>query len=234
MDISKILDQVKSGGFVNPIRSSVDSAIGSISIPTVDELRTLAQAQVDAHGGSLPNDTQLQTAHDSIVSAMNKTQDLLGHTDRISGVNLTGNGTLGTIAKTMGSARNINGDLSCSTVLSAFGSIIKSSEVIGNVVTMTNNVKEFLSDIPNQINLIPTILTDYVDAVGAQIESDIGVLAQAKMDIIQHSLANNLVELFQDECASQILSAVMTQSLKNEVSTVVDMVKSKKISSLGK
>lgn len=233
MDISGILSQVKSGvGFNNPLSSRVNSALNSVAIPSLVDLTAMANAQAILQSVPAPTQNQLELAHNSVVAAINKTNDLLGHTDKLSGVNLSGSGTLATIAKTMQSARNISGESSCSTVLGAFGSLQNAANLISDSVTTIDSIKSFLEDIPNQIAAIPAIAEAYANRITQQIASDVGVLAQAQIEVIEHAVAQNLVSLFQDECASQVLAAVMTQDMKTEVTKVVTDIKSKKLISL--
>jgi len=233
MDISGILSQVKSSSaFVNPLSAQVNTALSSVTIPSLASLTTLANAQALAQGSIVPTELQLQTAYNSITNATNKVNDLLGHTDRLSGVNLSGNGTLATIAKTMQSAKGINGETSCSTALAAFGAITKAAELISSTVDTMNQIDSFLKDIPHQITIIVAQTEAFANKVVNQIANDVGALAQAQVDIIEHAVAQSMVSLFQDECAAQVLAAVMSQPMKNEVNSVVDKIKAKKLISI--
>ena len=233
MDISGILSQVRSSSaFINPLSSQVNAALSLVSIPSLVDLTTLANAQSAAQGSLVPTELQLQTAHNSIVNATNKVNDLLGHTDKLSGVNLSGNGTLATIAKTMQSAKGINGETSCSTALAAFGAITKSAELITSTVDTINQIKDFLEDIPHQVEIVTAQTEAFANKVVKQIADDEGALAQAQVDIIEHAVAQSMVSLFQDECASQVLAAVMTAPMHQEVTSVVDKIKAKKLISI--
>lgn len=218
MDISGIFNQVKSGGFVNPLGPTISSALNSITVPSVADLTTLANAQALAQSVTAPTSGAITAAQTAMVNSYNKMQDLLNHTNKISGVDLSGTGTLATIAKTMQSAKSINGETSCSTVLQAFGSIQNAASLISDTVTAVENIEAFLLDIPNQINAIPGLLGNYVTKVTDQILSDVESLVQAQIAVKQNAIAASLTSLFNDPCTSQILSAVMTQPLKDEVS----------------
>jgi hypothetical protein len=238
MDISGILGQVKSGGFTNPIGSKVQSSLNSISIPTLDEFKAKAQEQYDLNvvlnpNLVMPNEATLEQAHNKVANAYNKIGDLIGHTDKISGVSMTGDGTLATIAKTMNAAKSINGESSCSTVLGAFGAITKAAELVTDTINTVENIKTLLEDIPAQINAIPGKVETYANKVAQQIVSDVEHLAQAQIAVTQHAVASSLVSLFENECSAQILSAVMSQPLKNEVTRVSNELKNKKLISIG-
>ena len=233
MDISGILSQVRSSSaFVNPLSSQVNAALSSVTIPSLVDLTTLANAQALAQGSIVPTELQLQTVYNSMINATNKVNDLLGHTDKLSGVNLSGNGTLATIAKTMQSAKGINGETSCSTALAAFGAITKASELISSTVDTMTGIQDFLDDIPHQIEIVIAQTEAFANKVVNQIAADVGALAQAHVAIVEHAVAQSMVSLFQDECASQVLAAVMSQPMKNEVTSVVDKIKSKKLISI--
>ena len=234
MDISGILSKVKSGGFVNPIGSKVQSSIDSLTIPTLAEFTIMANAQ---YAALIPPQTyvpeDIAAAHDASISAHAKMGELIGHSNRISGVDLSGTGTLATIAKTMNAAKSINGDNSCSAVLGAFGTIQKAAELVTDTLSTVTAINNILLDIPGQIASIPNQLIDYANKVVNQIATDISYIAQAQIAIVQNSIANSLVGLFDDECSSQILSAVMTQPLKDEVSKVSKIIQNKKLISIG-
>ena len=234
MDISGIFSQVRSGNaFINPLSSQINAQLNSVPIPTLLDLTTAANAQAAAQGSLVPTELQLQTAHNSMVNAVNKTQDLLGHTDKLSGVNLSGTGSLATIAKTMQAAKGINGESSCSTALSAFGAITKGAELVADTVTTLGQIKSFLDDIPHQIDIIVAQTEAFSNRIVNQIASDVGALVQAQIDVVEHAVAQNMVSLFQDECASQVLAAVMAQPMRNEVNSVVDKIKEQKLIKLG-
>jgi len=233
MDISGILSKVKSSAaFTNPLSSQVNAALSTLNVPSLVDLTTLANAQALAQGSVVPTELQLQTAYNSVINATGKVNDLLGHTDKLSGVNLSGDGTLATIAKTMQAAKGINGESSCSTALAAFGAITKAAELISSTVDTIKGIQTFLDDIPNQIDIVVAQTEAFANKVVNQIADDVGALAQARIDIIEHNVAQSMVALFQDECASQVLAAVMTQPMKNEVTSVVDKIKAKKLISI--
>jgi DNA-binding FrmR family transcriptional regulator len=230
MDISGILTQIKTGGFQNPVSTGVSSRLADLTanIPSLSQLTDMANSQAILHSTTPPTTLQLETALNSINTAVANTNNLLGHTDRVAGVNLSGNGTLATIAKTMQSAKSINGETSCSTVLSAFGSIQKAAELVTDTINSINLIESFLLDIKGAILDIPNQLEAYSNKIVQQIASDVAALAQAQLDVLQSAVASSLVSLFQDECISQVLAGVMTQPLKNEVTAVADQIAYKK------
>jgi hypothetical protein len=74
------------------------------------------------------------------------------------------------------------------------------------------------------INNIESLTSQYINKIAAQIASDVNTLIQAQIDIVQQSVAQSLTDLIGDECAGQIMSAVMSQPLRNEVTKVKDRI----------
>jgi hypothetical protein len=217
-----VLDAMRNGGLYNPIRSAVTNKLGSFSIPSVSELQTLATAQNLITGLPVPPAPDITAAQTAIVSAYNKISELLGHTDRLSGVNLTGNTTLATIAKTMGSARNANGDLSCDSVLGAFGALTKINEFTNKINEYIQKVEEFKQNVAGKITETVVIATALVASITEQIANDVGAYAAAQLRLAEEFVANSITSLVQDECMGAILTNVMTQEMKNVVNTQIE------------
>lgn len=217
MDVSGVLNSIRNGGFQNPISNAVQLQLNAIQIPSVAEMTGLATAQSAISGVPVPDAGVIQAAQTSALNAVNSINSLLGHTDKLSGVDLTGNGTLATIAKTANAARSINGDKSCSTVLSAFGALHKATELINDTLATINMIQSMLLDIPRQAALIPTQVAGYIAKVADQITADVEALAQAQLDVVQQSLAQHITGMLDDECLGTIAGAVMTQPMRNEV-----------------
>lgn len=220
MDVSGVLNSIRSGGFQNPISNAVQSRLNAIHIPSVTEMTGLATAQSAISGVPVPSAGIIEAAQTSAINAVNSINNLLGHTNKLSGVDLTGNGTLATIAKTANAARSINGDKSCSTVLQAFGALHKATEYINDTLATINMIESLLLDIPRQAALIPTLVAGYIAKVADQIVADTQALAQAQLDVVQQSLAQHITSMLDDECLGSIASAVMTQPMRNEVDKV--------------
>jgi hypothetical protein len=217
-----VLEAMRNGGLYNPIRSAVDSALGTFQIPSVAELQVLATGQSIITGLPVPPAQEIQAAQAAIVNAYNKIGDLLGHTDRISGVDLTGNTTLATIAKTMGSARNATGELSCNSVLAAFGAISKAGEFIKKIEEYIQLVEDFKQNVAAKIVETVIGVTALAAKITEQIANDVGAYAAAQLRLAEEFVANSISSLVQDECMSAILSNVMTQEMKNVVNTQID------------
>lgn len=232
MDISGILSQVRVGGFINPLAEPITSAFSGIVIPDVSALTALATVQANAQGVPVPSSGSIIAAQTSMTNVINSSNNLLGHTNRISGVDLTGNGTLATIAKTMQSAKTINGETSCATILGAFGAITNAANLITESIEAANKIKQLLLDIPGMINSIPAALDTYINKVANQVASDLQILAQGQLDVLQANISQVMVSLFDDECTGAILGAVMTQPMRDEVDKVATKVSQSKIKSI--
>jgi hypothetical protein len=133
---------------------------------------------------------------------------------------LSGDSTLATIAKTMGSARKANGELSCSSVIAAFGSLAKVAELVQASATAIEDAKALLADTVNNINSVPGKLQQFASVVANQIAADQAAFAQAKIDLVQQAVAASIVELVDDECFGSILGNVMNQKMTEEVNKV--------------
>lgn len=217
-----VLEAMRDGGFYNPIRSAVTSKLGSFSIPSVSELQTLATGQSLVTGLPVPPAPQITAAQDAIVNSYNKINELLGHTDRLSGVDLTGNTTLATIAKTMGAARNANGELSCSSVLAAFGALNKATEFIKKIEDYIQMVENFKQNVAAKIVETVVGATALAAAITEQIANDVGAYAAAQVRLAEEFVANSIASLVQDECTGAILTNIMTQQMKNVVNTQIE------------
>lgn len=217
-----VLEAMRNGGLYNPIRSAVTGTFGSFQIPSVSELQVLATGQSLITGLPVPPAPQIVAAQESLVTAYNKVNEFLGHTDRISGVDLTGNTTLATIAKTVGAARNVNGELSCSSVLAAFGALTKADEYIQKINEFIQKVEEFKANVAGRI--VETVLTavGLVAVLVEQIANDVGAFAAAQLRLAEEFVANSIASLVEDECMSAILTNVMTQEMKNVVNKQID------------
>lgn len=232
MDTTEILSSIRNSGFTNPIAAGISSALGGFSVPTLPDLTAIVNAQATAQSVATPAAYKIEAAQAAMASVYNSIQSLLGHTDRISGVNLSGNGTLATIAKTMESARSINGDKSCSTVLAAFGAITNAASMIQETLTALAFVQNFMNNTIAYIDAIPATAAQLANVVQNQIASDVAALAQAQLDVIQQSVATTLTDLIQDECAGAIVGAVMTQPLRNAVETAKQKIIQNRITAI--
>lgn len=219
-------------GFQNPIRTGTTAVLNGLVIPGIPELTVMANAQALLKGVSPPSTNQIETAQASITEAYNKTQSLLGHSDRISGVNLSGDNTIAAIARTMQTAKTVNGENTCSTVLKAFGAIQKAAEMVTDVVTTINAIKSFLEDIPGAIDSIPGICAAYATKIGIQVANDVAALVQAQVDNLHHAVAQNIASLFSDPCIGQIMGTVLTADMHSEVSKAVTAAKNDSIKAI--
>jgi hypothetical protein len=233
MDISGIMGQVRAGGFMNPMSSHLNSALTKIKPPSLAELTTMANEQYTLAGLGVPDSGQIQSAVNSMNKAFDATQNMLGHTNKLSGVDLSSD-VMSVVAKTMNSAKSITGEKSCSTVLAAFGSLQNIANNIQETIAAVEEVEAFIKDIPNQIAALPAKLENYANNVTQQIVADVGVLAEARLVLLQNSISQSLVSLVDDECLSAVMGGIMSQPLKDEVSKVTSELASKKLISFVK
>lgn len=222
-DFTGILDSIRNGaGFTNPIANAVSTTIGAFNIPSVSELQAAATAQSLVNGLPIPPAGQIVAAQAAIVDTVNSINALIGHSNRVSGVDLTGNSTLATIAKTMGAARKANGEQSCSTVLGAFGTIAKAQHYIDEIHAVLEEINTFKNNISSGIAGMTAKAGAFVVQVANQILSDTNSLVNAQLQLAEAAIASSVSSLVKDECMAAIMSSVMSQGLKNEVNKVIE------------
>lgn len=231
MDISGIFREVRAGGFRNPLDTQLNAALVKFTPPTLIELTALAQAQATATGKVMPTPDQLEIAFNSMTNAVNSVQDLLGHTNKMSGVDMSSD-VMTIVAKTMNAAKTATGEKSCSTVLSAFGALQNMSQIVKETTETIKLVEDFLKDIPGEINKIPAKIEAYANKIAEQVVTDMSALATARVIVAQNAIAAHLVTLVEDECMGAIFSAMLTEPLKKEVTKVTDAIKAKKLISI--
>lgn len=222
-DFSGILNSIRNGaGFTNPISNAISTTVGAFNIPSVSELQAAATAQSLVTGLPVPPAGEIIAAQAAIVNTVNSINSLIGHTDRISGVDLNGNGTLATIAKTMGAARKANGEQSCSTVLAAFGAIAKAQQYVDEVNGVLEELNTFKNNIAANIAGVAATTGAFITKVADQILADTTALTNAQLQLAEAAIASSVASLVQDECMAAIMSSVMSQGLKNEVNKVIE------------
>lgn len=232
MSISNILKDIQNGGFQNPITKGINSAYNNLIIPTYGNFAASVLVQATEQSATPPGSEQILEAHTKITNAYNKINELLGHTDRISGVDLASNGNLATISQVMNSAKRINDSGSCAAVLNAFGSIMNAGDLISSTNGIIQDIQDLLNDTLANINSITSKVDNYVSKVAAQIASDVAALATAQADVIRHSVAANMVDLHLDPCTSQILKEVMGVTLNNSVQIAAKVIRESKIKAI--
>jgi hypothetical protein len=231
MDISGIFKEVRAGGFRNPMAANLNVALASFTPPSLAEFTAMAQAQAIATGATMPDSGQLQAAINSINSASNSVQNLLGHTNKLTGVDMSSD-VMTIVAKTMNAAKTATGEKSCATVLSAFGALQNMAGIVTDTVNAIHTMEVLMADIPRQIAAIPAQIEAYANKLEQQVITDVAALAQARIVVAQNAIAAHLVTLVDDECVGAIFAGLMTEPLKLEVKKVTDVIKAKKLISI--
>lgn len=224
-----ILEQVKSGtGLFNPL-SVLSGPIGVLSGFTLQGLQDSAILQAQIKDIDPPNPVDVQNMFNKITMAKDNLSQMLTHSNKISGVDLSGAGTLATIAKTMSSARTATGQSSCQSVLDAFGSITDAAAIINEVAGIMKLVEMLTNDIDLVIANLPSALEALANRIAQRIIADQAALANAQLELAQNMIASSLAGLFDDECAGAVLAGVMTQEMKNAVEEERKKLMSKQI-----
>ena len=233
MDVSGILTQVRSGGFVNPLSLQMNLGLTSFMPKSVDELTALATDQAALTGLAIPDSGQLQRAVASINNALLSTQSMLGHSNKLSGVDMSSD-VFHVVAKTVNAAKTITGEKSCDNVLAAFGTLQNATAILADTVATIKSMESFLKNIPGMITQIPSILESYSNMLTKQVIADVAVLSQARLVLMQNAVAQSLVALIGDPCVGAVLAGVMTEPLKFEVAKAASEILSKKLITIKK
>jgi hypothetical protein len=228
MDVSGIFKQIQLNGLKNPMGDQLNDALNKFTPPSLSDLTILANEQAILTGATVPDSGRMQSAILAIQTASNSVQNLLSHTNKLSGVDISSD-VLTVIAKTMNSAKTVTGEKSCANVLAAFGSLQNMAAIVTDTVGVMKLVDQFLLDIPGQIDAIPGQLNTYANQLSRQIVLDTAALATARIVITQNAIANHLVTLISDPCIGAILAGTMAEPLKKEVLKASNTLLSKKI-----
>lgn len=227
MEVSGILSQIRTGGFVNPISSQMNKALFSLTPKSLDDFTALAQSQADLSGLTMPDSGQLQSAVNSINTAFKATQGMLAHSNKLSGVDMSSD-VFHVVARTVNAAKTVTGEKSCDSVLAAFGALQNAANILTDTISTIKQLESFLLNIPNSVNQIPKILESYANRLVAQVIADGEVLIQARLLLMQKAMAESLVSLIGDECLGAVLAGIMTEPLKAEVQSAATKLLSKK------
>jgi hypothetical protein len=212
-----IIDQVKAGtGLINPL-SMLSGPITILDGFTLQGLQAAAIAQAQIKDIDPPNPVDIQNMFNKITMAKDSLSQMLSHSNKISGVDLSGNGTFASIAKTMSAARSVTGELSCQSVLDAFGAVTDAAAIINEVTSVMKLVEMLVNDIDLAIQNLPSALESLANRMLQQIVADQAALANAKIELAQNMIASSLSSLFDDECAGAVLAGVMSQEMKNSI-----------------
>jgi len=222
--MQQILDQIKSGSaFTNPL-ASLSSAADKLSTYDVASLTAIANSQ-----DIVPNAVDIQNLVNKITLAKDNLSLMVGHSNKISGVDLTGTGNLATIAKTMAAARTANGSNSCQTVIDAFGSIADAASIVNEVAEVMKLVDMIENNFSQAMSSLPSSLETIANRLAQQMIADKAALANAQLELAQHAIATTISGIMKDECAAAVMSGVMTQTMKNAINAERDNLLKKRV-----
>lgn len=227
IDTSGILKSIQGGGLKNPL-SGITTQLNRFPIPTLGELTSLASIQAAAQGIAAPSSALLQSAHSQLNGFVSSANQLLDHSNKLSGVDLTGNQHLGAIASVMTANRVSDGTSICDGVLAAFGAIMKAAEFLKGITDSINSLIAFIEDIPNKINQMIDQLTSMVNKIMTQIQNDLNALANAMVALAQKAIANVIGSLLDDPCFGQVIGAVAGVEMQGELNKVKGQINAKK------
>lgn len=227
-DFSGIFNQIKGGSISNPLGPALNSLLSTIQIPNQAALTALASAQASALGVPAVSDTQIGQAVAAINSVIAQSSALLGHTNQLSGVDLSSNNTLSTIARTMQLSKTINGQSDCSGMLGAFGAITNAALFVAAAFAMVATIANFIKNIPANINAMLNQASIYAQNIINQLVADAEALAAAAIAVGTQALAQSLAHLFNDPCMGGVIASIAGQGLLDELGKFKSVVDNKK------
>lgn len=159
-------------------------------------------------------------AASSFSSMESELDNLLAHTDKLSGVNSGGSGGLGDMAQIMSIARTVSGESSCDMFNKAFGAIAKAAAIIASIVAIIQKIKDFLADPFALINNIISALQSMAQDMVNQIAADLLAFAEGKLTAMANALASAITGLIGDPCFAGIMKTVMTDKMTDAIGNI--------------
>jgi len=211
-----MIDASKVRGMLNLIREGV-AFKNPYEVVVLDLILNKIEIHDPETGGLV---VEAISTDPAVINAFNKIQALLEHTDRLSGVDLVGDGTnLMTVAKTAQAARDIDDKETENLVFACFGTIVHFPE---------NYIKfvEFVTAVAGGGDLTE-IANTFATDIDNQVIGDIEAYTKCKILVIQFSVASNLLSCNTDVDLSVVMNLVMTDKLKTEVSKALEASKKK-------
>lgn len=217
---------ISSGeAFTNPLTPHIASAKSMFSMNGLTDenspFYSLTRAAAFAQDPLTEYDgAKTALAATTFGSMESELDNLLAHTDRLSGVNMAGEGGLGNMAQIMGVARTVAGESSCDSFNSAFGAIAKAAAIISKILEIIQKIKDFLADPFALINNMIAALQGMAQDMINQIASDLLAFAEGKLLAIANALASALTGLIGDPCFAGIMKTVMTDKMSAEIDKI--------------
>lgn len=207
-----IAQAIKSGAaFTNPYGVHIQTMKDQIAQMIID-LPNIVDPEITPYVSDITAAiTTLDTALD----------DMLDHTDKLSGVSLTGglnSMNFSTISSVVSTVQKYGNDGSaCELVNAAFGMIVKVGEFVDDMNVLYGRLVN--------LALAPDVLALEIDNFKAkilsQIQADLLTFANAQITALQYAAAAALTELVDNPCIGEIIAIVGTDELRNATNQAV-------------
>lgn len=160
----------------------------------------------------------------SIASSFETVKDqidvLVNHSDKLSGVDITGDIGLGNMAQIMTIARAVSGESSCSTFNKAFGVITQSKTIIASILSLIDKIVDFLSDPEAIADELLNKLESVANNIISQVASDLQAYAEGALLAIANALASSISSLIDDPCFSGVIGTIATDTMKEAINNL--------------
>ena len=124
MDTSGIYKELKNvNPFVNPFTAPLQTALNKLTPVSLQQLTDMATAQAAANGLPMPSNTQLSNTVASLSNAVSSLDDMLKHTNVLTGVDLNSGSTITSLAKLGNAAKMIEQAKGCELSTSVMGAL---------------------------------------------------------------------------------------------------------------
>lgn len=202
---SSIKTLINLNGLTNP--SSTFYVVALADALSNNPLTTFTPAKV----------TTIAQRFETIVE---KIDDLVNHTDKLSGVDITGDTGLGNMAQIMTIARAVSGESSCSEFNKAFGAITQSVVIIAAIVALISLIQDFLENPEEIADELLDKLESMANQIVSQIASDLLAYSNGRLLAIANALASSIASLVDDPCFSGVIETIATDTMKDAINNI--------------
>lgn len=211
--------------FSNPYNSSTSSIKSIINLNGLTN--QFSPFYVSALAEAFSNDpmttftpSKVTTISQKFETIVDKIDDLVNHTDKLSGVDIAGDIGLGNMAQIMTIARAASGESSCSEFNKAFGAITQSAAIIAAIVALIDSIVEFLENPEEIADELLDKLESMANQIVSQIASDLLAYANGRLLAIANALASSIASLVDDPCFSGVIETIATDTMKEAINNL--------------
>lgn len=218
---------ITSGGaFSNPYASHISSLnlVVSVSGLTNPSSPFYINAIADAFSAN-PLTTftpsKVTTITNTFTTMLEQVTNFASHTDKLSGVDISGDIGLGNMAQIMTVARAVSGESSCTEFNKAFGAIANASIIIALIAELISKIQNFLENPEEIVDELLDKLEGMANQLVSQIASDLQAFAQGKLLAIANALSSAITGLISDPCFSAVINQIATDEMKNQIQSQI-------------